>query len=108
MPEIIGFLIISTVVDTAAFCPPRSMIIGFLIISTVVDCKSRVFRCWIIGFLIISTVVDIVSPSFFRDDNWFPYNFYCCKIFRRNEVGKRLFKRRNRTTIIAQCCLVYF
>ena len=33
-------------------------IIGFLIISTVVDDTDNVADIWIIGFLIISTVVD--------------------------------------------------
>ena len=55
------------------------MIIGFLIISTVVDMNTLVIKIWIIGFLIISTVVDIDNSHFVLLDNWFPYNFYCCR-----------------------------
>ena len=75
---IIGFLIISTVVDVTA---PKndSVIIGFLIISTVVDYKSVLHLCRIIGFLIISTVVDFSTKTVAEADNWFPYNFYCCR-----------------------------
>ena len=60
VPLIIGFLIISTVVDLSLL-RSRVEIIGFLIISTVVDChRLAVYFRGIIGFLIISTVVDSV------------------------------------------------
>ena len=78
LSAIIGFLIISTVVDQGDVTLLKS-IIGFLIISTVVDVSLFTKPGLIIGFLIISTVVDLVKQIPTLNDNWFPYNFYCCR-----------------------------